>query len=591
MGAFVKLLKLFNPQEYLALVGLILLMIFVGIVEVLGVASVMPFMAVLANPDLTKIHPGIVRLVNAFGSTEPRQMVLVLGVMSLLFLLVSNIVAMLANWAITRFTYQKGHALSEGLLQHYMSLPYDQFANLNPADLQKNVLSEVDRVTIGAILPALQVLAKSFVAIMLLATLFVIDHGLSLMLGAGFGGCYLLIYLGLKKWFAQSGEHSFRANGERFRFSASLLGGIKELRILGTVDPMLDRYHEASLQFAQYQSRNHIARPLIRYIVESVAFGGVISVVLFLALQGREIGEILPTLSLYALVGYRLLPALQHIFAGMTSISHHMAGLNMLSDTVAHLTRAEHVGSPTEGPCPRREIELSQISYKYPGRSNLVLDNISVQIPIGANVAFIGRSGSGKTTAVEILCGLLHPAAGKIFVDGQLLTPEDLPGLQRSLGYVAQNTYLMDDSVAANIAFGVPANAIDMAAVEYAARQANIHEFIVKTLPAGYDTPVGERGVRLSGGQRQRIGIARALYGNPPILIFDEGTSALDHETEAAILETIRTLSSHKTIVMISHRLQTIKNCSPVYQFKDGKVIKTERISDEMLQAIVAANP
>ena len=295
--------------------------------------------------------------------------------------------------------------------------------------------------------------------------------------------------------------------------------------------------------------------------------------VVYLLSQGQDVTSILPTLTVYVFAIYRLMPALQNIFSAVTSIRSNEASLNTVYQDIQSSSVPEMVDRDTLPTLPFRDrLELKNVTFTYPNMEQPVLEDFNISIRANTSVAFVGSTGSGKTTTVDLLLGLLSPEKGSLVVDGVPVTPENTPNWMKNLGYVPQVIYLNDDTVARNIAFGVHHTKVDRAAVERAAKLANIHDFIVDDLPQGYDTAVGERGVRLSGGQRQRLGIARALYHNPEVLILDEATSALDGVTEENIFKAVDNIGKSKTVIMIAHRISTVRNCDTIYLLDHGRV-------------------
>jgi ABC-type multidrug transport system fused ATPase/permease subunit len=322
-----------------------------------------------------------------------------------------------------------------------------------------------------------------------------------------------------------------------------------------------------------------IVSSLPRYALEVIAFGGILLIVLYFLGAEQRSTQMVPLLAVYAFSGYRLLPALQGVFSGITTVRLNMAALDVLHRDLTgdrNEVDPELVLAGTEGlqPLPfNKELELRKVSFNYHGVEDHVLKGICLKITPNTTIGLVGPTGSGKTTTVDIILGLLAPTSGQLLADGMEISGDNLARWQRNLGYVPQNIFLCDDTITRNIAFGVPDSEIDMTAVVRAARIANLADFVENELPKGYETEIGERGVRLSGGQRQRIGIARALYRDPAVLIMDEATSALDGVTEEAVMDAIRNLSRKKTIIMIAHRLTTVQDCDMIYLMEHGKII------------------
>ncbi|MGC8501376.1 MAG: ABC transporter ATP-binding protein [Leptospirillia bacterium] len=374
--------------------------------------------------------------------------------------------------------------------------------------------------------------------------------------------------------------------------------GIKDIKILGREQAFFNLFALPVERYTYFQAKSQMISLLPRYAMETLAFGGIIVIVLALLSMGGNLASTLPRISspVYDLLaGYRLMPSLQEIFANWSLIRFNLPAIDKVVSDIESLpgrASAERgprdisipsVPPPVLQPLPlRRDICLSEVSFSYPGRGEKVLDRISLTIPANVSVGIVGSTGSGKTTTLDILLGLLDPSEGEFRVDGVPVTAENRRQWQASLGYVPQQIMLIDDTVKNNIAFGLPEKEIDMERVTRAARLAHLHDFILSELPQGYDTGIGERGVRLSGGQRQRIGIARALYHDPAVLVLDEATSALDNMTESVIMEALATLSRQKTILMVVHRLTTVRDCDMIVVLDRGRVADIGTYSELM---------
>jgi ABC-type multidrug transport system fused ATPase/permease subunit len=363
---------------------------------------------------------------------------------------------------------------------------------------------------------------------------------------------------------------------------------MKELMILGQAEAYQERFTKCSALYAKNQWVSAAIGQAPRYAIESIAFGSVILLVIYLLATHQDFSEALPLLALYAFTAYRLLPAFQQLFTSATAVRFNMASLEAVEDKLRATNRAQVLESnpkansltiETVKPL-QQKIELRNLVFQYPNGAPPLLNNLNLTIPRHATVAIVGGSGAGKTTLVDIILGLLKPQSGSVLVDGTPITPRNVNAWQKHLGYVPQSVYLSDDTLAANIAFGVASGDQDIDRVEDAARIANLHDFVVSELPNGYETMVGERGVRLSGGQRQRIGIARALYSDPDILILDEATSALDSLTEDVVSEAIRDVFHKKTVIMIAHRLRTVRQADVIYLLENGSIADRGTYSD-----------
>ena len=357
-------------------------------------------------------------------------------------------------------------------------------------------------------------------------------------------------------------------------------GGIKQVKLRGSEDSFLGQFDPPSKRYARLQGSYRVVRKSPRYVLEAVAFGGIILIAIYLIAVQESIQQVIPMLGLYAFAGYRLMPALQKAFSGIASARFNSAALKALHRDLRQ--RAEEKTAPAERRDPPGapltlddRLVLDGVTFTYPEADEPAIQDLSLHVPSHTTVGFVGKTGSGKTTAVDLILGLLRPQAGTIAVDGTPLRDDTITiqRWQRNIGYVPQQTFLADDTIARNIAFGVPPDEIDRAAVRDAARRAHIHDFVTQELPDGWETIVGERGVKLSGGQRQRVSIARALYHRPSVLVFDEATSALDQATEASVMEAIYELDDNHTILVIAHRLSTVEKADNIIMLEQGRKV------------------
>jgi ABC-type multidrug transport system fused ATPase/permease subunit len=388
------------------------------------------------------------------------------------------------------------------------------------------------------------------------------------LLGLAYGAIYVLMSGYLKRL----GQARVNANKERFTAVSEAFGAAKEVKVGGLEHVYVKRFAKSAEIYAKGQAAAKVIAQLPRFVLEAVAFGGMLLLTLYLMGKSEGFAAALPIISLYAFAGYRLMPALQQIYGAVTQLRFAGASLDALHKDLSSLRTVDLEPRPII-PLPLTQaIRLEQVSYRYPNATQLALQSIDLSIPARSTVGFVGTTGSGKTTLVDLILGLHEAQKGCLSVDGQPITSSNRREWQRSIGYVPQQIFLADDSIAANIAFGVNTEDIDQAATERAAKIASLHDFVVKDLPQGYATTVGERGVRLSGGQRQRIGIARALYHNPEVLILDEATSALDSFTEQAVMEAVNNLTHRITIILVAHRLSTVRQCDQIYLLERGEV-------------------
>ena len=578
-----RLYQLLTPAHRKKLLLLALLVFLSGFFEIAGVASIMPFMGMIVDPRLALENRWIAQI-HQFFSLPPREFMILLGGIVLGVLFLSNLVAALTTWSILRFSFTAGRDLSKMMFAIYLNHPYLFFLNRNTSELAQNTLFEIGRLVNGIMIPILTVLSRVVISLCILGLLLAVNPVIALMAGAVLGGAYGLVFLMVRRTLARIGQEISKENSRRVQVAYETFSGIKDIKILGREKAFFDLFSIPIERYSLYQSRSQMISLLPRYAMETLAFGGIIVIVIALLSMGGDLSTTLPLISLYALAGYRLMPTLQQIFANWSLIRFNLPAIDkVVSDIEAlpgpgggkdqGLLEIPTVPAPVGKPLPlRREIRLSEVSFSYPARDDRVLDRLSLTIPANASVGIVGSTGSGKTTTLDILLGLLAPTSGELTVDGVAVTAENRRRWQASLGYVPQQIMLIDDTVKNNIAFGIPEAEIDMERVIRAARLAHLQDFILTELPDGYDTGIGERGVRLSGGQRQRIGIARALYHDPAVLVLDEATSALDNMTESVIMEALATLSRQKTIVMVAHRLTTVRDCDMIVVLERGQV-------------------
>ena len=582
-----KLLALLTPPERKragVLMGMILVMAFL---DMLGVASILPFMAVLANPELVQTN---IMLNTAFttsrhiGIHTTEQFLFALGVLVFVLLVVSLVFKALTTYAQTRFALMREYSIGKRLVEGYLHQPYSWFLNRHSADLGKTILSEVGTVMSNGMTPLMTLMAQSAVALALLILLLVVDPLLALSVGVVLGLAYAGVLAAMSGWLKRLGQARIDANHERFTAVSEAFGAAKEVKVGGLEQAYIERFAKPAEIYAKSEATANLIAQLPRFALEAIAFGGMLLVMLYLMVSTGSFAAALPIIALYAFAGYRLMPALQQIYVAFTQLRYAGPALDALHADLINL-QAAYTHTMNRTPLPLTQaITLNQVSYRYPNAPQPALKGINLTIPAHSTIGFVGATGSGKTTTVDVILGLLEPQEGALKIDGQAITATNRRAWQRAIGYVPQHIYLADDSVAANIAFGVAIKDIDQQAVERAAKIANLHAFVSSDLPQGYATTMGERGVRLSGGQRQRIGIARALYHNPQVLILDEATSALDNLTEQAVMEAVNKLGHDITIILIAHRLSTVRQCDQIYLLEQGEV-KAQGTFDELTQA------
>ncbi len=547
--------------------------------EIVSVGSVMPFLQVASDPDSVHEADYLNWVYVTFEFSNTNTFLVYLGLLSLAALIISNTFIVITSWALYRYVWRRNHSLSRRLLYSYLKRPYQFFLSRNSSELSKNVLEEVKEITDQMLRPALRGFAKGLVAVSIIGFLVYVDTVMATIVSVVLAGSYSLIYFAVRERLDHAGQERVKSNTNRYQFVSEAFQAVKEVKLRGKEEDFLRRYSGSSERYAKYQALYRVIKQSPRYILEAVAFGGIILIAVYLIAVEENIRQVVPTLGLYAFAGYRLMPALQQAFKGLASARFNIAALEKVDRDLKHVTRAELFSTDAESTEAGKPLELNgqlvlnDITYTYPDKNDPAISNLSIEIESYSTVGFVGKTGSGKTTTVDLILGLLRPQKGSILIDETPLQDSNIKRWQQQIGYVPQQICLSDDTVARNIAFGVPEKEINLDAVRDAARRAHIYDLVCNKLPDQWETVIGERGVKLSGGQRQRIGIARALYHNPSVLVFDEATSALDQSTEASVMEAIYDLEGDHTILMVAHRLSTVQGADNIFMLEDGRKI------------------
>lgn len=575
MQNFKKLFYILTPYERKQSILLFLMILIMAFLDMIGVASILPFMAVLTNPSIIETNV-ILNLIfetsRVFGVKNNQHFLFFGGFLVLFILIVSLTFKALTSYMQIRFGQMRQYSISKRLMEGYIRKPYSWSLNKNSSEIGKNILDEVSVVVGVGIFESLQFLAKGSITIFIIILLILVDPKLALLVGFTLCSLYGLIYYFLRSNLIKIGKKRFSNNESRFKIISEAFNATRDVKVSGLEQIYTDRYAQCAESYAKISTHSEIIKQLPRYFLEAIVFGGIMLILIYLIGKTGNLNSSLPILSLYVFAGYRLMPAVQVVYASSTQLSFVSPSIDKLYDEIKkiNLDEPNKLNEDQKILKVYNSIDLKNISYNYPKASRTTLKNINLSIPVKKTVGLIGTTGSGKTTIVDIILGLLEVQKGTLEVDGQIITKQNLRSWQRSIGYVPQSIFLADDTLAANIAFGVEPKDINQEAVEKAAKIANLHDFVSDELPKKYQTKIGERGIRLSGGQRQRIGVARALYNNPQVLILDEATSALDNQTEQAVMDAINNLGKDITIILIAHRLNTVKNCDIIFKLEKG---------------------
>jgi len=579
-----KMLELMSPEQRRSLLFLLPFVAGNALVQVVGIASIMPFLALVSSPDSVTSNAVLRVAYERLGFTSTGPFLIFVGVAVLVVMVGSNAFAAFTHLKLMRFSWEMNHLLSVRMLREYLYKPYVFFLNQNTAGLAKNILGEVKQAVSGYLVSAMSLVAQAISAGFILVLLVLVNPALALVTFVFLGGSYWLVFGMMRRRLSEAGKRRSAADKARYKAANEALAGAKEIKLLGKEQPFLKRFVGPSRRYGRSMAQQQVYAMLPRYAFETLAFGGMLLIVLYLLVQEQSLAGVLPTLGVYAFATYRLLPALQSIFGSLSSMRFSATSVEILHGDLERAAAPVARDRDALAPLPfRSTLELRHVTFGYPGAPRPVFSDFALTIAARTSVALVGATGSGKTTAIDLLLGLLVPQAGQLTVDGVAVDDDNVAAWQKNLGYVPQHIFLADDTVEANIAFGVPHDKIDRAAVEAAARKANIHDFIVGEMPKGYATEIGERGIRLSGGQRQRLGIARALYADPDVLVLDEATSALDNVTEESVFQAVNEIGKSKTVVMIAHRISTVRGCDAIHLLQEGRIVASGTY-DELLE-------
>jgi len=576
-----QLLSLMTPQERLKLPFVLFIMLSVAGVEVLGVAAIAGFIALVSDPGAMATNHVLVLLTDVTGPMEFREFLPIAGIALFAVIVFRNAFGAGAVWVRLAFLQAMRKAMATRLLASYMAHPFSFFHSANSATLTKNITFEVNQLIASYLYSWLIIIADIAMLAAILGLLFfnnpIITLGTLVVLGGLAGGVL---------WFSRKRVHRLGKanryfNDQIYKTTGEAIGGIKEIKVLGRERFFIEKFLEVSRGYARNTIMYQLFVELPRFGLEVIVVGGLLIIAMIMSQSNASIAEVTTTLTLFVAAFYRLMPSVHRLFSSFAGLQFNRAILDDLSVSLQTNTVERQRGSedaPDAMPFSDG-IVLDHMHYRYGGTPADTLNDICLSIAKDTSVAFVGSTGVGKTTLVDVILGLLEPSAGRLLVDHTPITPENVRAWRRNVGYVPQVIYLADDTIRQNIAFGVPDDEIDDAQLREALQVAQIADF-VDSLPDGLETIIGERGVRLSGGQRQRIGIARALYGGASVLVLDEATSSLDGITEAVIESAIQDLKGKATVITIAHRLTTVRHCDTVFMLEAGRISASGAYAD-----------
>lgn len=583
-----RLYRRLPPRLQRRLFLVIAMMIAGALLEVVSIGAVIPFLAFVSAPDQAWAYLGKLGIRSILGQSDPRTLTYVLGAAFVVLSICAAVFRTALGWAMNRYVFAVGRHLSHALLSNTLRQPYSYHIARNTSETISTI-QEVRSVAISFLQPVMQMATSVVAALFIVASLIALNPLVATTAFATITAVYLAISTMLRRRIGTNAKVMETLRSKRLQVAQEALGGIRDVLLDSSQDVFIEQFSAFDKKISAAQASNNFAGMAPRYSVEAVGMMLITLAALYFSGQPGGISAALPVLATLALGAQRLLPLIQQIYASVVQVSTYSGIAENLLGRLEAAPPEEYRGPPPSEPMTlRRDITFEKVSFRYQPGQRLVLNGVDLHIPSGARVGVIGTTGSGKSTLTDLLMGLLQPVGGSITVDGVVLDKSNRRAWHSAVAHVPQAIYLSDASIAANIAFGCRPKDIDMEAVRTAARKAELAEFI-EGLPHGYDTGVGERGVRLSGGQRQRIGIARALYKRSPVLVLDEGTSALDNETEAAVMRSIEALDRDLTIIIVAHRLSTISGCDFAVRLEKGVLV--ERLEPAQLKMLAAAGP
>ena len=563
---------------------LLVLMLLASFAEILSIGAVLPFLGILTAPERVFAHAAAQPLIQTLGLTEPAQLLLPLTIVFGAAALIAGVMRLLLLWASTRLSFAVGADLGISIYRRTLYQPYAVHIARNSSEVISGILSKV-RGVIGVITMLLTLVSSAVMLITILVALLSVDPFIALAAFGGFGLIYVVIIRLTRKQLSINSERIARESTQVIKSLQEGLGGIRDVLIDGSQATYCEIYRNADRPLRRAQGSSSFISASPRYGMEALGMMLIAMLAYTLAQQADGIAKAIPILGALALGAQRLLPVLQQAYAAWSVTRGEQASLQ---DALKLLDQPlpDHADQPSAEALPfKHNINLKQLGFRYSSEAPYVLKQVDLTIAKGSRIGFIGATGSGKSTLLDIVMGLLQPTEGTLEIDGSSVTPTNNRAWQAHVAHVPQAIFLADSSIEENIAFGVPKGQIDHQRVREAAQQAQIADSI-ETWPKQYQTFVGERGIRLSGGQRQRIGIARALYKQADVIIFDEATSALDNETEQAVMQSIESLSQDITLLIIAHRLTTLKNCTQIIEFAEGGIKRSGSYQDIVNQSV-----
>ncbi len=573
-----KLNRLLDGKQKRLMVAIVFCMLIGGVLESLSISVIIPVVTVLLEPNVVETNSYLAAIYHFLGLTSTTQLMVVMMLALVGAFVLKNLFLFFQNMIQLRFVYTNQFATSRRMMINFMKRPYEYYLNADTAVIQRSITSDVNNMY-GLILNMLQLVSEGVVFVCIAGVLLISDGRMVLFISVLLILVLWLIKVVIKPIMTRAGKENQDYYSGLFKWIEQAVMGIKEIKIANKEQYFISEYAKCGYGYVNAVQKYNLYNSTPRLLIETVCITGLVLYIMIVMLGGTSVEEMLPQLTVFGFAAMRLLPSANRINNHLTNISYFEPFFMGVSDHLQEEINDKNIVYDPDAYEKKREIKkleikeeifLKNITYQYPNTQVLIFDHANMHIPVGSAVGIVGSSGSGKTTVVDILLGLLELQGGEILADG-VAVKDHYEEWLKNIGYIPQTIFMLDSTIRNNVAFGYAPEDIDEERVWAVLKEAQLDEF-VRGLPEGLDTSIGERGIRLSGGQRQRIGIARALFEDPEVLVLDEATSALDNDTEAAIMESINRLHGKKTLIIIAHRLQTIEKCDMVYRVQKGRV-------------------